>query len=261
LVLSGKAGPGLLASYDAERAPIAKQTVTRANQSLNCFPPILQALGLLNTNDPEQMRRNMAALKGSTPEAAEQRIALRAAIDQSDYVYNCHGVEMNQRYISDAIVADGSEPPKYSRDPELYYQPTSFPGARLPHAWVARDGALVSTLALCGDGEFTLLTGLGGEAWIEAAATVAARYRVPIRVHIIGPGCAIEDPHGDFAKIREVSETGALLVRPDVYVGWRAASVSTDAAEQLLSAMAVILALPAEVTSEWTGKIAAETDA
>jgi len=51
------------------------------------------------------------------------------------------------------------------------------------------------------------------------------------------------------------------LVRPDVYVGWRAASVSADAAEQLLSAMAAILALPAEVTPERTGKIAAETDA
>ena len=51
LVLGGKAGTSLLASYDAERAPIAKQTVTRANQSLNCFPPILGALGLFDTQD------------------------------------------------------------------------------------------------------------------------------------------------------------------------------------------------------------------
>jgi 2,4-dichlorophenol 6-monooxygenase len=87
LVLGGKAGTSLLASYDAERGPIAKQTVTRANKSLNCFPPILGALGLFDTQDPEQMRRNMAAIKDSNPEAAARRIALRAAIDQSDYVY------------------------------------------------------------------------------------------------------------------------------------------------------------------------------
>jgi 2,4-dichlorophenol 6-monooxygenase len=254
LVLAGKAGPALLASYDAERAPIAKQTVTRANKSLNCFPPILKALGLLDTEDRDQMRRNMALLKESGPEAAERRMALRAAIDQSDYVYNCHGVEMNQRYISDAVVTDGQKPPEYTRDPELYYQLTSFPGARLPHAWLARDGARISTLALCGDGKFTLLTGLGGEAWIEAAATVAAQYGVPIRTHIIGPGCAIEDPHGDFARIREAGESGALLVRPDVYVGWRAGSVSADAADRLRVAMATILAASTEAFAESSAK-------
>ena len=259
LVLGGKAGTSLLASYDAERAPIAKQTVTRANQSLNCFPPILGALGLFDTQDPEQMRRNMAAIKGSSPEAAARRIALREAIDQSDYVYNCHGVEMNQRYISDAVVGDGSEPPKYRRDPELYYESTSFPGARLPHGWVARNGARVSTLALCGGGEFALLTGLGGEAWVEAASRVAAQYGVPIRCQIIGPGCTIEDPHGDFARIREVSESGALLIRPDVYVGWRAESVSADATDRLRAAMAAILAVPAKAVVKTSGKMVAAT--
>ncbi|WP_328805465.1 FAD-dependent monooxygenase [Rhizorhabdus histidinilytica] len=246
LVLGGKAGPDLLDSYNAERAPVAKQTVTRANKSLGCFPPILEALGLFGTDDPEQMRRNMASIKDSTPEAAARRAALRAAIDRSDFVYNCHGVEMNQRYASDAVVGDGTAPPQYDRDPELFYQPTSFPGARLPHGWVSRDGARVSTLALCGDGVFTLLTGLGGEAWVDAAAAASAQFGVPIRVHVIGPGRPIEDPHGDFARIREVSENGAILVRPDVYVGWRAEAVSADATDRLCSAMATILALPAE---------------
>ena len=47
LVLKGKASPALLASYEAERAPIAKQIVTRANQSIGEFGPIFEALGLL----------------------------------------------------------------------------------------------------------------------------------------------------------------------------------------------------------------------
>ena len=46
-VLKGQAGPELLDSYQAERAPIAKQIVTRANQSIEEFGPIFKALGLL----------------------------------------------------------------------------------------------------------------------------------------------------------------------------------------------------------------------
>ncbi len=48
MVLKGKAGPGLLDSYNAERAPIAQQIVTRANQSIEEFGPIFEALGLLD---------------------------------------------------------------------------------------------------------------------------------------------------------------------------------------------------------------------
>ena len=59
-MLNGKAAPSLLDSYSAERAPIAKQIVTRANQSIGEFGPIFEALGLLSTNDPEQMKANMA---------------------------------------------------------------------------------------------------------------------------------------------------------------------------------------------------------
>src|SRR3546814_2228712 len=55
------------------------QVVKRANKSLGCFPPILQALGLLDTQDPEEMRLNMAALQDDTQEAAARREALRAA--------------------------------------------------------------------------------------------------------------------------------------------------------------------------------------
>jgi len=42
-------------------------------------------------------------------------------------------------------VSDGTPEPAYTRDPELYYHPTTWPGARLPHAWLGRDGHRVST--------------------------------------------------------------------------------------------------------------------
>src|SRR3546814_18814937 len=60
-----------------------------------------------------------------TQEAAARREALRAAIQASDHVYNCHGVEMNQRYASGAVVDDGSPEPAWLRDPELYHQASS----------------------------------------------------------------------------------------------------------------------------------------
>jgi 2,4-dichlorophenol 6-monooxygenase len=44
-VLKGQAGPALLDTYSQERAPVAKQIVTRANQSIGEFGPIFEALG------------------------------------------------------------------------------------------------------------------------------------------------------------------------------------------------------------------------
>jgi len=169
LVLRGQADPSLLDTYTTERAPVGKQVVDRANKSIQEFGPIFEALGLLDTKDPDQMRRNMQARKEATPEAAAQRAALREAVQLKSYEFNCHGVELNQRYRSAAVVPDGTPEPHPDRDFELYYHSTSWPGARLPHCWVECDGRLVSTRDLAAGGRFALLTGIGGEAWVEAA--------------------------------------------------------------------------------------------
>ncbi len=71
---------------------------------------------------------------------------------------------MNQRYTSAAVVTDGQHPPAPNSDMELHYQPTTHPGARLPHVLVYdRHGAWVSTLDLTGKSQFTLITGIGGQ--------------------------------------------------------------------------------------------------
>jgi 2,4-dichlorophenol 6-monooxygenase len=113
------------------------------------------------------MAESMRARADDTPEAAEQRLALRKALELKDYEFNAHGVELGQRYRSDAVVPDGTEEPAYDRDPELYYSATTWPGARLPHAWLGRDGHKVSTHDLAGKGRFTLLTGISGQRWAE----------------------------------------------------------------------------------------------
>lgn len=245
LVLRGQADPSLLDTYTTERAPVAEQIVERANKSLGDFPPIAMALGLPKAKSLDEMYANMAARKDSTPEAEAQRIALRNAIAGTDYVYNAHGVEMNQRYGGSAIVPDGS-PAETFPDVELYHRASSRPGAPVPHAWVFRpDGARVSTKDLCGRGGFSLITGLGGEDWRDAAATVEKALGVPLAVHLIGPGAAFEDHYGHWATLRGITDSGALLVRPDFHVAYRADALPKDPAKALTEATSMVLGLAA----------------
>jgi 2,4-dichlorophenol 6-monooxygenase len=241
LVLKGAASPSLLETYDVERSPIARQIVKRANQSIGEFAPIFEALGLLASKDPEQMKRNMEALKEGSPEAGERREKLRQAIALKSYEFNCHGVELNQRYQSKAVIGDGTPQPAYSRDAELYYQATTWPGARLPHVWLEQKGQKISSLDLAGKGRFTLLTGIGGEAWVEAAKVVSAETGVEIAGYVIGPGREVLDVYGAWAAAREVGDAGCLLVRPDMHVAFRARDAAADATVQLRAAMAHIL--------------------
>lgn len=240
-VLRGHAKPALLDSYHVERAPVAAQTVARANKSLGDFPPILAALGLFDTEDPEQMRANMANLHEENDASATQRAALREAIDSTHYVYNTHGVEMNQRYASSAVIGDGSPEPAWERDPELYFQASSRPGAPLPHAWLTQGTKTISAHDLCGGGTFVLLTGNSGRRWRAAAEQVGAELGVPLTVEQIGAGQGTEDPFGEFAAVRETAESGALLVRPDRIVGWRQHSYDDTAISGLRDALARIL--------------------
>lgn len=243
-VLKGQAGDGLLDSYNAERAPIARQIVTRANQSIAEFGPIFAALGMDGGVDPDKIRANMDARADSTPAAEAQRRALRAAIAAKVYEFDAHGVEMNQRYRSDAVVTDGAPEPAFAHDPELHAQLTTWPGSRLPHVWLyPRAGRKVSTLDLCGKGRITLLTGPGGEAWTKAAEQVSAELGLSIQTHIIGPRRPVEDPVGDWARLSEVGDSGVVLVRPDHHVGWRMISLPVDAYAELSRVLRHILAL------------------
>ena len=241
LVLRGAAAPKLLRSYDAERAPVGKQVVDRANKSIAEFGPIFEALGLLSTTDPEAMKANMESRKQATPLGAERRAKLREAIAYKVYEFDAHGVEMNQRYESSAIAPDGTPPAPFAEDAELYDQPTTRPGAHLPHVWLERDRKALSTLDLAGQGRFTLLTSIGGENWIAAAREIARELGAPIATVTIGPGCDVEDPFGNWARAREVEDGGCLLVRPDMVVAFRARTARASAAVELRDAMNRIL--------------------
>jgi 2,4-dichlorophenol 6-monooxygenase len=243
-VLKGQAGAALLDSYNAERAPVAKQIVTRANQSIGEFGPIFEALGMTGGTDYDVIKANMDARCNAGPEAEAQREALRQAIAFKKYEFDAHGVEMNQRYSSGAVVTDGQMEPAFELDAELHYQPTTWPGARLPHVWVFdRDtGDQVSTLDLCGGGAFTVLTGIGGEAWCSAAAALSEEMGLDIRCHVIGPRQAYVDHVGDWARASEISDTGCVLVRPDHHVAWRAEEMTGEPRADLARVLNTVLA-------------------
>jgi 2,4-dichlorophenol 6-monooxygenase len=257
-VLKGAADSSMLASYDEERAPIGRQIVERANKSIVEFGAIFDAFGLTATDDPAHMRANMESRKLDTDEGEERRAKLRAAMELKNYEFNAHGVELNQRYRSRAVVSDGTPEPAYERDPELFHQPTTWPGARLPHCWLEQGGRMISTLDLAGKGRFALLTGIGGEAWQEAAREVSERTGMPIASFVIGSGREVRDVFDDWAGLREVRESGCVLVRPDGYVAWRRNVVSSDCAGELGDVMRAILGLTAQPVGDLASIASAE---
>jgi 2,4-dichlorophenol 6-monooxygenase len=244
LVVAGTAAPSLLDSYDAERGPIARQIVERANQSIADTGKILTALDLSDTTDVALLEGQLAKRKDPGPKGEKIRAALREAIAYKAYEFDAHGVEHNQRYSSAAVVPDGTPTPEYRQDPELYAQATTWPGAKLPHTWVTREGRRVSTLDLAGHGEFALVTGIGGKAWLDAAAELGHHLGIAITPVSIGPGEEYEDPYGTWAELREIEDGGALLVRPDLYIAARrltAPSSSGQARDWLAAALEKVL--------------------
>jgi 2,4-dichlorophenol 6-monooxygenase len=244
-VLRGQAGPRLLDTYTVERAPVAEQIVTRANRSSREFGGFFAALGLGPDQTEEQMRAAIDERKANTPAGLRKRAELREAMELKNYEFNAHGIELGQFYESAAVVGDGRPRPEPDRDPVLYYQPTTTPGARLPHAWVGDARHKLSTHDLAPYGRFTVLTGIAGEAWVPAAEAVAKRLDLPLAAVVIGPGRQFDDLYYAWAEQREVQESGALLVRPDKHIGWRSDQLPDDPEEALLSALRSILHRPA----------------
>jgi 2,4-dichlorophenol 6-monooxygenase len=230
-----------LETYSAERAPVAKQIVTRANKSAREFGKLFEALGIDTAETAEEMLALIESRKDATPEGAAKRAAVQEAMDLKNYEFNAHGVELGQHYASTAIIGDGTVKPEPGRDPELHYQPTTQPGGRLPHAWVGDNTHKYSTHDLAPYGQFTLFTGITGEDWTAAAQKVGDQLGVTISTVVIGPGREITDLYFDWAKLREVAEDGALLVRPDKHIAWRYHTLPADPEAELRTAAAAIL--------------------
>jgi 2,4-dichlorophenol 6-monooxygenase len=241
-VLRGQAGSALLDSYSVERAPIAERIAKRANQSPRDWGVFYAALGLTGAAGTDDMVNEIEQRKQNTVEGKRRRAALVAAMDVKNYEFNTHGIDMGQFYVSGAVLSDGATLPEPSRDPELYYEQSTVPGSHLPHAWVGDQHEKLAMLDIAPYHQFTLITGIAGEDWVEAARTVSAELGVTVQAVVIGPGRAVTDLYYDWAKLRETDEGGALLIRPDKHVAWRAMRLPADPRAALHDALASILA-------------------
>jgi 2,4-dichlorophenol 6-monooxygenase len=242
-VLRGQADPSLLETYSTERAPVAERIVKRANKSSREFVDLFVALGVTAAETEEDMVAAIEERKANTPEGAAKRAALVKAMDLKNYEFNAHGVELGQFYASTAIVSDGTTRPEPTRDPDLYYEASTVPGSHLPHAWVGDNKVRLAMMDLAPYDRFTLISGIAGEAWEQAAEKVSLELGVPVEAVIIGPGREVTDLYYDWSKLREVEESGALLVRPDKHIVWRSHTLPTDPEAELSAALSQALGL------------------
>ncbi|MGH2406502.1 MAG: FAD-dependent monooxygenase [Candidatus Limnocylindrales bacterium] len=135
------------------------------------------------------------------------------------------GVILGTRYVSKAVLPDGTRPPEVA-DPAVDYVPNAHPGARAPHAWLVRNRRRISTLDLYGQG-FTCVVGRDGQGWAQQTEQIARSSRIPITSHQLGPHLSAEDA-GRFALDHGIGDEGALVVRPDGHVAWRSPGAALE---------------------------------
>jgi putative polyketide hydroxylase len=91
-----------------------------------------------------------------------------------------------------------------------------------------------------------LIAGPEAAAW-EAAGVQAARVLgVPLRAHQVGPEGDLADPEGRFPAACGISDAGAVLLRPDGFVAWRAAGALADPVRALHDVLGRVLGRAAE---------------
>jgi len=196
-VLHGTAGPDLLATYDAERRPVGAFTV---EQSYARY--VVRVAPYLGTDGVAQIL---------------------------DDLY----LELGYRYNSPAVLAEPEDAALPHQHPG---ESKGRPGSRAPHVFLERSGARISALDLFGR-RFVLLAGAAGAAWQDAARAAAGLLGVGIDTYLVGPGLELADPDGVFPGAYGIASDGAVLVRPDGFVAWRAA----DGSGATLPAMADVL--------------------
>jgi 2-polyprenyl-6-methoxyphenol hydroxylase-like FAD-dependent oxidoreductase len=216
LTLSGAAGPGLLDTFDVERRPVARFNADRSLENAM------------------MVQRINAAATGDVP-----ALSPAEAVEASRRYGNFLGMELGFHYDSAAVIPDGTEAPAVA-DPVIDYVPTGRPGHRAPHVWLERDGRRCSTLELFGPG-FTVLAGAEGETWVTAADEMARRLQLRVGAHAIGTRGGWTDADDTFHQRYGIDATGAVLVRPDGHVAFRAQRSTPDPTRELSGALGCLL--------------------
>lgn len=203
-VLDGRAGPELLETYHAERAPIARYNADRS---------------LDNTRNVGRIRKRVEG-GGDAGEVAE-------ALAASGRYGNWLGMDLGLRYDEGCLLPDGTDPPEVD-DPVTDYVDSARPGHRAPHLELAGGGSTLDwferELVLVLGAE---LSGAGPDRWPAAVVSLGDALGA-------GVGAGVADP-SEHHRRYGIEPTGAVLVRPDGHVAWRqAACVEPSAVAEAL---------------------------
>lgn len=242
MVERGIASETLLDSYTLERQPVAAAGVERAINSFYQAASIQSAIGITPDLPEEKGWEALATLRKPTAEGDLRRAALRNALKETDNRFNAIGLELGYQYTTGAVILDTYTPRPEHLDPVLDFEATTRPGARVPHARLEVQRTSISTLDLINGLEFALLVGTDCAHWREAVEIAATEMRIPISVYEIG-GEEISDPYFEWADARQVDHSGAVLVRPDQHIAWRAVTVPEDPVNELKTALMRILSV------------------
>ena len=204
LVLKGVAGPALLDTYEVERKPVATFTVEQAyTRYVTRTAPYLGA-------------------KDYQPPADD------------------FNIELGYLYRSPAVVAENGDDNGQGGGHEDPRRTFGRPGSRAPHVWLHRGGNRVSTIDLFGR-SFVLLSTFEGARWCASACAAASRFKtLELEAHCVGTAL-LRDPDLRFAEAYGLAGAGAVLVRPDGFVAWRARDLASDAEDQIEHALARVL--------------------
>ena len=240
-VLAGHAEDGLLDTYNDERRPVAAATIDAAVSAAMNMSSVVNALGLSPQKSAAENWGSLRPLWTVAPDSERRRHRLTQAVATHTHEFHQIGIDYGYSYRSAAVVDDGSLEP-VRNDPVRVYEPGTRPGQPVPHAWVEHAGERIALGSLADDGHFVLIAGEDGDQWLQAAEKLAAERNLRIRAGRVGFGdVEYVDVQCSWLKNRGISPTGAILVRPDRFIAYRAAEQVQDPYATLAAALHQIL--------------------
>jgi putative polyketide hydroxylase len=144
-------------------------------------------------------------------------------------------VAFGYRYRSAAILQDIADDGALTESPD---QPSGRAGTRGANIVFKHKGKEVSSLDLIGR-DFVLLTGPEGAPWARAGTALAYNSRLPLSIYRVGAD--LLDIGGKWTERYGVTAAGAVLLRPDGYIAWRARTITSSAATTLREALARVM--------------------
>lgn len=236
-VIRGLADHRLLDTYHEERRPIAVYNVEVSRDNAIKISATGAVMGA-----PVD---DVSEIENDTAEGERQRQKLREAISEQKRHFLFLGQEIGFDYsMSSLVCADGSKHymEEYSLDDPVYcYVPNARPGARAPHCLVASRTSPTEPRPIQDylHRGFVCLVYGDRSIWEEAVASCADRAVVTFHT-IGGPDVSSDliDYDGMFSMRYGLDRGGAVLVRPDGHIAWRAKNASCQSAFQLKAALA-----------------------